>query len=133
MMDPKKNHIAFFYPETTKNWKKLNLPKVKDTDMLHDAYFVRPHRGKDAGTDFFDDWTSSTSRIYDLFQSSKDWKPRKHKRKVIKPEHTTDDNYKYRGCGDWYFVCLPPFEMKEMFVRYENLFSLILLFNKHRK
>ena len=133
MMDPKKKNIAFFYPETTKNWKKINLPKVLNNEQFHENNFVRPHKkGKDAGTDFFDNWSSSNSRIYDLFKGT-NWKPRKHKRKVIKPEHNTEDNFKNCGCGCWYSLCLPPFEEKERFVYYEGLYSLILLFNKHRK
>jgi hypothetical protein len=118
--------------ENKKGWKKLSYPNVKNFGMFHDSNFVRPHKGKDAGIDFFDCWNNSNSRIYDLFTGSGDWRQRKHKRKVIKPEHNTEDYCKNCGCGCWHSLNLPPFEEKERFIYYEGLYSLILLFNKYR-
>ena len=120
-------------PQNIKGWKPIKqIKNIESFKEYHERNFVRPHKGKDAGTDFFDVWKNSTTRIYDLFQSSNIWKNRKHKRKVSKPEMTTEDNYLYCGCGCWFAVNLPPYEKKEMFKHHVNLYSLILLFEKFR-
>ena len=126
------NLFRWLYPQSKKGWKPKRKQNVEDSNSYHERNFVRPHKaGNDAGTDFFEYWKNSNTRIYDLNYVSI-WKNRKHKRKVAKPEMTTEDNYLYCGCGCWYAVNLPPFEKRNLFVHYENIFSLILLFDKFR-